>query len=193
MLSFAILDRIEEQLSELGISASRASIDSGNSRDLIRNWQRARDQDRSFPGKLAQLDAIAKVLNVPIEWLLNGTPPGGFADDATPYTPRPVPAGVTLDSYLAPNVRQRLTWRTSSPALWLGILAGDLLVIDMHAAPKTGETVLAAILDGDTTQTRLMRYVPPFLISGDPAEAPIPSGDFRIQGPVVGIARGPGL
>lgn len=188
-----ILARIEARLAATGISASRASLESGKSRDLIRNWQRARQEGRDFPGNLQQLEALAPVLGVTADFLVRGSDSQGLSDSAEPFTPRPVPQGETLDAYLAPTTQHRMTWRASAAAPGFGILAGDALVIDMKRAPRPGEIVLAAVLALDATETRILRYAPPWLIpdtAGDPA---VPESDTRIQGPIVAVARGPGL
>jgi hypothetical protein len=115
-----------------------------------------------------------------------------LSDQATPYTPRPVPPGMALDAHLAPDTSHRCTLKAGR-APWLGVLAGDLLVIDMRTPPNAGDTVVANILSGNRAETRILRYLPPHLTSGDPAETPIPEAEARIQGAVVALARGPGL
>lgn len=136
---------------------------------------------------------ISEATGIPVAALVGTDETGGFSDDAEPFTPPPVPQGATLDAYLAPGVAHRLTWRSTIAAPSFGILAGDLLVIDMRRAARTGEIVLAATLNGDTTDTRIARLAPPWLITPDPTEPPIDASNARIQGPVIAVARGAGL
>jgi hypothetical protein len=193
MTDITPLERIEARLAEIGMAPSRASKLSGNSRDLIRNWQRARDEGRGFPGKLEHLSALAGVLGVPIEWLSGGLEVAGLAEDASPFLPREIPGGSSLERYLAPDTDACLSWRTNTAAPSLGILAGDLLIIDMKGTPAPGETVVAAVLIGDTVETRIARFAPPWLILPNATEAPIPLDRARVQGAVVALARGPGI
>lgn len=69
-MDYDILDRIESRLEATGLTARQASIQSGNSADLIRNWQRSRLDGKPFPGKLSKLVELARVLGVTTEWLL---------------------------------------------------------------------------------------------------------------------------
>ena len=101
--------------------------------------------------------------------------------------------GDSLDGYLAPSIPRRQTFVARTGALWLGVLAGDLLVIDVKTAPRPGQTVLASIADGNTAETRILRYLPPLLLDGDPTHEPIPVSDAFVVGPIVALARGPGL
>lgn len=144
----------------------------------------------------------ARRFNVTPEWLLFGrsspkTEPREIEpelhDQAAPWTPPPVRQDDTLDAYLAPGVRRRQTFIARTGAQWLGVLAGDVLVIDVKTPPRTGQTVLASVTDGDTAETRILRYVPPVLLDGDPAAPPIPLDQAFVMGPVVALARGPGL
>jgi len=193
MLTFAILDRIEQRLRALDLSPRAASLAAGQSGELIRNWQRQRADGRPFSGKLPSVVALAPVLKVTPEWLLGEVPLSILADQATPYIPRPVMPGTPLDAHLAPSISHRQTLRADRGAPWLGVLAGDMLVIDMSNHARAGDTVVANILNGNRAETRILRYLPPHLTSGDPGEALIPEANCRIQGPVVALARGPGL
>jgi hypothetical protein len=193
MLTFAVLDRIEQRLKALDMTPRAASLAAGQSPDLIRNWQRARAEGRPFSGKLNSIAALAPVLAVTPEWLIGDAPLSILADQATPYTPRPVNPGTALDAHLAPETPHRCTFKCGRAAPWLGVLAGDLLVIDMRTPPLAGDTVVANVVTGNRAETRILRYLPPHLTSGDPSEAPICEDDARIQGAVVALARGPGL
>lgn len=139
------------------------------------------------------LRGIAELTGIGAGELVGAEMPQGLADQATPYTARPFQVGQTLDAYLAPKTRHRATFVASVAAPWLGILKGDILVIDMRNPARAGDTVLAAVMDGDFRETRILRYIPPFLSSGAPTEPLIAETDVRIQGAIVALARGPGL
>lgn len=141
----------------------------------------------------AMLRRIAEITGLDAADLLGAAPRDALHDEAAPWTPPPVARDATLDGYLAPAIPRRQTFVARTGALWLGVLAGDLLVIDVKAAPRTGQTVLANVLDGDTGETRILRYAPPVLLDGDPTHAPIPLDQAFVVGPVVALARGPGL
>jgi len=146
-------------------------------------------------GSVDLMRRIADLTGIPAADLLGSAParPEGLHDEATPWNPPPVRQGDSLDEYLAPTIQRRQTFVARTGALWLGVLAGDLLVIDMKTAPRSGQTVLASIPDGDTAETRILRYLPPLLLDGDPTHAPIPLSDAFVVGPIVALARGPGL
>lgn len=195
MLTYATLDRIEQRLTERGLSPRQASIQSGNSADLIRNWQRARLEGREFPGKIQGVASLAGVLGVTVDWLLHGDDtPTDLAEPTVPYTPRSIKSGESLEAYLAPATLHRMTLRIGKGDTALGVFPGDLVIIDAHGQPETGQIVLANIADDyGHAQTRVMRYAPPFLVSGNPVEPPVPIHHARVQGAIVALARGPGI
>ncbi len=67
-----ILDRVEQRLALLDISATKASLDAGLSADAIRNLRRSIDT----PGRSGMTDRTARllapVLRTTVGWLLNG-------------------------------------------------------------------------------------------------------------------------
>lgn len=140
-------------------------------------------------GSVGLMRRIAEATGLPTAELM-GASTDELRDDATPFTPRPTRAGETIDAYLAPASHHRVTWRATRGAPWLGILHGDLLVIDTKRPPATGEIVLASVMDGAETQTRILRYLPPYLLSGAPDDPPVALDDARVQGPIVALARG---
>ncbi|MCW1932637.1 helix-turn-helix domain-containing protein [Pararhodobacter zhoushanensis] len=139
------------------------------------------------------LRKIAELTGLQSSDLLGAAEPAGLAEQVVPYTSRSMSQETTLDAYLAPKTRHRAMFMTKTGEPLLGILPGDVLVIDMRNPPRPGNTVLAAVISGDTSETRILRYAPPFLLSGDPTEDPISEADARIQGAVVAVARGHGL
>lgn len=62
------IDRIEERLVALGISAQAACVAAGLSKDAIRNWQRKPD----IQPNVRSLTALAGVLGVTVQWILTG-------------------------------------------------------------------------------------------------------------------------
>lgn len=116
--------------------------------------------------------------------------PQGLSEQVTPFMPPRVASETTLDAIIAPHVRSRAMVKVNSGAPGFDIRAGDLLVIDMRTAARPGDIVQGAVLDGDIVETRILRFLPPFLVSDDPTERPIPEASVRIQGPIVGLMRG---
>lgn len=67
-----ILDRIEQRLEVVGLSASAASLKAGISKDAIRNIQRACKDGRDGIS-ITTLTKLAPVLQTSASWLLEGT------------------------------------------------------------------------------------------------------------------------
>lgn len=62
------VERIEERLIALGISAQAACLAAGLSKDAIRNWQR----NPHIQPNLRSIVALAEVLGVTVQWILSG-------------------------------------------------------------------------------------------------------------------------
>lgn len=67
----AILERIEQRLSETGQSATTASKNAGRA-DAIRNIQRAVREDRPYSVSINTIDDIARQLDTDARWILFG-------------------------------------------------------------------------------------------------------------------------
>lgn len=65
-----ILDRIEQRLIDVGLSASAASVAAGLSKDAIRNIRRARAQGVVVGVNVRTVEALAPVLKTTKAWLL---------------------------------------------------------------------------------------------------------------------------
>lgn len=65
-----ILDRIEQRLIDVGLSASAASVAAGLSKDAIRNIRRARAQGVVAGVNVRTVEALAPVLKTTKSWLL---------------------------------------------------------------------------------------------------------------------------
>jgi SOS-response transcriptional repressor LexA len=70
-----VLRRIEQRLTELGLSASAASRSAGLSEDAIRNMRRAVEKDDRQGVSTSTIFALAPVLQTTASWLLEGTSP----------------------------------------------------------------------------------------------------------------------
>lgn len=87
-----------------------------------------------------------------------------------------------------------MIWRSEYAAAWLGILTGDLLVLDMKRSPRPGEVVVAGITDDvGAGQTLILRCDGETLSSGEPGSRAIPTSAARIQGPVLALVRAPAV
>ena len=144
-------------------------------------------------GSVDVMRRISEATGIDLGEMIGTVRPAELHDEATPWNPPPVRQGEALDGYLAPNVQRRQTFVVRTGALWLGVLAGDLLVIDVKTPPRPGQTVLASVTDGNVAETRILRYLPPLLLDGDPTHEPIPLDAAFVVGAVVALARGPGL
>lgn len=96
--------------------------------------------------------------------------PKGFGEpDASPYQAA-VRAGDLMDAMLRTLTDQNAVdaWVMKSRALEsIGILPGDILIVDLNAAPRSGQIVCAQIYDWPNNQARtVMRlYESPFLVA----------------------------
>jgi repressor LexA len=73
----------------------------------------------------------------------------------------------------------------------VGILEGDVLIVERNATVKSGD-IVAALLNGETTVKRyLKREGEIFLVPENKKMKPIPvtTEDFKVQGRVVGLQR----
>lgn len=99
-------------------------------------------------------------------------------------------------STFARRLSQPEIFSANSAVPLLGILPGDLIVADMGARALTGDSVIVTIADLETgaAETMVMRYHPPFVLSGNPlANNPVfrldQSGAVAIMGVVAAIVR----
>ena len=74
-----VLNRIEQRLTDLGLSASKASRAAGLSEDAIRNMRRAVEKDERQGVSTATIMPLARALQTTASWLLEGTGPDGIA------------------------------------------------------------------------------------------------------------------
>lgn len=165
------------------------------------------------PG-VATLAAIAQATGTPLADLLDDTqaPPEqvhGMAEtEATPWTPPPPDstkatqaiAPQHLAQTLAPSARHCATYRITRAFPGLGLLPNDLVIVDLSSGQQSaGDIVIATIADpltGEAT-TVVRRFLPPYLISGDPVADTNPeivdNNRVSILGRVAASARAPDI
>ena len=156
--------------------------------------------------------ALARVLRVEPSWLMGvASPesvPQGFSENqAAPWI---VPAAPgqrgdlegprrALIAALAPSAQNAATFVASTNLLAFGLLAGDVLIVDLKARAKDGDLVLATVADLYTGEasTIVRRLGTPYLLSGDPTDkTPLHVVDGArtvVMGPIVASFRAPAL
>jgi SOS-response transcriptional repressor LexA len=89
-----IIERIEERLKVVGLSAAAASVAAGLSPDAIRNMQRSAKKGRANM-TVETLQSLAPVLQTSIGWLLSEDGDSGTdVSEVRPYRPRLIPVPV---------------------------------------------------------------------------------------------------
>ncbi len=123
------------------------------------------------------LAKLADALGVSLSQLTGDAPPhGGFAEPGDAFETAGAAHSVeTPTGFLAavaPNARNPACFRLSQSLSGFALLKGDLLVLDLARTAQTGEIVLATVVDQDTGEaaTITRRYLPPYLVAGDPAD-----------------------
>jgi transcriptional regulator with XRE-family HTH domain len=206
----AILDRISDRREELGLSES-AVAQKGGSRDLIRNWRRAMDKGQDISARYDSLTAIARALQVNVDWLIHGvgqtpeppmTPPTpGMAEQATPFTlaPNPTRADDPLAALRAIFGKTAVTpglFRVNKNLPAFEFAKGDVVMADLARLPEPGEITLVSVADDETatSTTMICRYLPPYLATGKigPHVPTLRIDDpgVTVRHPVVGSIRG---
>lgn len=119
--------------------------------------------------------------------------PAGFAEtELTPWegprlndAPDPVAA-------LAPRAQHPSAYLLSRAAPGFSLLAGDVVILDLNASAKSGDLVVAQVIDTDigAADTVLRRYLPPYLVTATAEPGEITDrDDVVIKGPVVASFR----
>lgn len=164
--------------------ARRAGISAGT----IYRWF---DDDASFTPSRATLRKIASAFGVEMP----GEPswkPKGFEDAELVAM-----VGEQIPESLQAAMDQGV-WRMTTRALeMVGIMPGDMLLVDMRETPRTGDVVCAQIYDFQrgTAETKLRLFEPPYLLTATmdhgAREAPIYVDGERaaIRGVVVRTLR----
>lgn len=99
--------------------------------------------------------------------------PAGFPSPADDY----LETRLDLNRHCIPHPEATFFLRVSGSSMMdLGILDGDLAIVDRSLKPKSGDVVIAA-LDGELTVKRLTRQGGGIVLApGNPEYAPIPVG-----------------
>lgn len=98
---------------------------------------------------------------------------------------------LNLDDYLVRDRREVVLVTVKGDSMVdAGILQGDIVVVERRSDARSGQIVVA-LLDGEFTLKRLKyeRGAPVLLAENKAYPAIRPSGDFRIFGVIVGLAR----
>ncbi|WP_319519847.1 hypothetical protein [uncultured Martelella sp.] len=127
----------------------------------------------------------------------------GMAEpDALPYANdnEPRPAWITAAVQAASNGRNGVeAWIMKGGALdGMGIMPGDIVIIDQNRRPKTGDIVIAQIIDPvrGTAETVMRLYQAPFITShsmrlGPQRPEQVDDDRVSIAGTAIGIIRHP--
>jgi len=101
-----ILERIESRREEIGLSENALALESGLSRDTIRNWRRRVEKGDEKAGlTVTALAGISRRLGVSETWLLHGTNFSGTVEQraatiSAAYASLPDDLKDQFDSYL---------------------------------------------------------------------------------------------
>lgn len=97
--------------------------------------------------------------------------PAGFAEDsARPWSPSPPQKAALAEAIhaLAPQALNPGTFQMARPIPELGLLAGDILIVDRKRLPEAGELAIAnAQTDQGTLSTVIGRFLPPLLFTAE--------------------------
>lgn len=190
-----LAERIRRLIEARGTTVA-AVTRKGNLRDtFVKDILRGRT--RSPRGD--NLAKLASALDVTVDQLLDETAPlPGPAEtarpsEAAPWSPSPKMLGAIRT--LCPETEEPIVLqaRISSPNF--GIYAGDLLAIDTQRPAQPGEIVAVHVRSNGNgnDNTRIRRYLPPYLVSseeGPAVEPELADGKVNtIMGPVVAVIR----
>jgi transcriptional regulator with XRE-family HTH domain len=201
----AILERISAHIAQTAMTEAELSRRATGSGDTIRNWRRAVRDGKPLAPKIDTITAVARALGLEPSELINGpdAEPApysvpGMMDGAEPYVFReqPVPRDsqqLTLRALFGDRASQPATFRLTETLPGLGLMPGDIVVIDLtrRGMADLGELAIVRLQDG---QRCVRRIVPPFLISGHPEQDAAPQRlddpAISILAPVIGTIRG---
>jgi transcriptional regulator with XRE-family HTH domain len=98
-------------------------------------------------------------------------PGQSFAENAADFRQHVAPVGSTagikmLASALCPELSQPEVYRVRNAAPCAGLLAGDLLIVELGMTAQPGDLVIATIADTsqDVQKTLIRRFWPPLLV-----------------------------
>lgn len=123
--------------------------------------------------------------------------PAGFAEgSAAPWSPAPAARDRTtsLLAALAPQTASPGTYIMTRTIEGLGLMRGDVIVVDRRALPAPGQLALGNARDGDDRMVTVIgRYHPPLLITPESLTGPqvldTTNGDVAVYHPIVAQFR----
>lgn len=149
---------IDEIKTRFNVETPEVARRAGVSPGTIYRWF---DDDASFQPSRATLRKIAAAFGVEMPGEPNWKPKG-FEDAELVAM-----VGEQIPESLRASIDQGV-WRMTTRALeLLGILPGDVLLVDLRETPRSGDVVCAQIYDfqrGDA-ETKLRLYEPPYLLT----------------------------
>lgn len=167
-----------------GVTAEDVAKRLGKDRSLVSRIYVGRQ-----PMKLEEAKVFSEVLGVPLDEILRRAGvadeptaqvlmPGFYDSDAAAWVPKPGEGGNVQSVAATFGARPGVDiWRVRSRSMELqGLLPGDFMLVDTHAAERTkaGDVVIAQVYDNakGRAATVLRRYEPPVLTSAsmDPEE-----------------------
>ncbi|EAN2613845.1 translesion error-prone DNA polymerase V autoproteolytic subunit [Salmonella enterica] len=108
----------------------------------------------------------------------------GFPSPAQDY----IRERISLDSFLIPHPESTYLLRATGDSMCgVGIMEGDLLVVDCYDEARHGDIVIAT-LEGEFTCKRLLLRPAPCLMPENPAFSPVPLSD-DVETLVFGVVR----
>ena len=191
-------DWIKAMASHMGLSPSRLALNAGMAASTVTRF--LNDHSGKVGITQSTLESIAAY---------TGFRPHQFPGRGRMGVPEPDAVPLHLDSYVPPHWIQMAAsvltnagrgveaWVMKGAALdGLGILPNDVLLIDTKAKPKTGDVVLAQVLDYSTrTEETIMRvYQAPFVVAHSIRLGPVrpehvDEDRVRIAGTSIGVLR----
>lgn len=173
---------IDDIKSRFNVETTEVARRSGVSPGTIYRWF---DDDLSFQPSRATLRKISSAFGVEMPGEPNWKPKG-FEDAELVAI-----VGEQIPDEIKAQVDQGV-WRMTTRALeMMGILPGDVLLVDLRETPRSGDIVCAQIYDFQlgTAETRLRLYEPPYLMTAtmDPALREAPTYVDGERAVVVGV------
>lgn len=205
-----LIERIDERLAAVKLSASAASKAAGLSVTYIKDL---RNRPNAW-GTVAAMRSLASVLETTVEYLIGDRDEPGLAGGAAPgfqetsdatqwHPPTAAPGSNALDvaslaALLCPSAIHPAYWRAANSMPGFGIFVRDLLIVDLKPSATAGELVLVNSRDQHGgARTLLRRHVQPYLVAPDPdgKQAPLlyDNDQNAIMGVVVSVIRAPEL
>lgn len=177
----ARLKRLRGDVSQTAL-AKRTGVSQGRIREI--------EEGMTAAPRVDTLRKLADGLGIAFDELASGAPAGMLSEaEAQPFDAAPVKG---LLFQLAPNARHPVPYRVARDLPGFGLMAGDMLVVELQGTPAQGSLVVATLADPDTgaAETVIRRYLPPVLVSADAAQVhPLDGGSVAVLGQVLASWR----